>query len=192
MAVTEEDIRARCAALDLDGAMTGAVELYGDEIFGFLVGLAGDRTRAEDAFSATCERIWRGLPAFRWGSSFRLWAYRIARNEFLRTTRDINRSRNQVPLSEVPSVQRALHHVRTSTPFHERPEVLDKFAGARAQLDADDHMLLALRIQRQLPWEDIAKVLGDSDEPPGTRELAALRKRFERVKTKLRELVREA
>lgn len=190
--MSEGDIRTRCAALDFDGAMTGAVELYGDELFGFLVGLAGDRVRAEDAFSATCERIWRGLPSFRWDSSFRLWAYRIARNEFLRTTRDINRSRQQVPLSEVPSVQRALHHVRSSTPFHERAEVLDKFAGARAQLDADDHMLLSLRIQRQLPWEDIAKVLNDSEDLPSARELASLRKRFERVKTKLRELVREA
>ena len=34
----------------------------------------------QDVFSALCERVWRKLPEFRWQSSFRTWAYAIARN----------------------------------------------------------------------------------------------------------------
>jgi len=98
-------IREQCKRGDLDGALTVALEAYSDELFGFLLGLAGERTRAEEAFSATCEQIWRGLANFRWESSFRVWAYRIARNEFLRVVRTATRDRKLVPLSEVASIR---------------------------------------------------------------------------------------
>jgi len=189
--VTEDAIRARCDAGDFDGALTAALEAYADELFGFLVGLARDRTQAEDAFSATCERMWRGLSKFRWDSTLRVWAYRIARNEFMRTTRDVARAKKGVPLSEVPSIRGTMNRLRSATPIHQRTEVKDRFARLREQLDPEDHMLLGLRIDRKLPWTDIAKVLAASDDEPSARDVAALRKRFERVKTKLRELMKD-
>lgn len=187
----EDGIRARCERGDLDGALTIALELYADELFGFLVGLARERVQAEDAFSATCERMWRGLPKFRWESSLRVWSYRIARNEFLRTTRAATRARRELPLSQVASIQRAIERTRSSTPIHERTDVKDRWAKLREQLDPEDHMLLGLRIDRKLAWADIAKVLASSDVEPTAREVAALRKRFERLKSRLRELARD-
>ena len=184
----EAEIQKRCDERDLDGALAVALSHYGDELFGFLSGLARERAHAEDAFSATCERIWRGLGAFRWQSSFRVWAYRIARNEFLRTTRESARARRQVPISEIASIREAVDRVRSTTPAHQRTEVKERFARLREQLDPEDHMLLGLRIDRQMAWADIAKVLTASEDEPDARELAALRKRFERLKTRLREL----
>jgi len=183
-------IRSRFDAGDLDGAIAKALEGYADELFGFLIGLARDRTQAEDAFSAACERMWRGLAKFRWDSTFRVWAYRIARNEFLRTGRDAARARKGVPLSEVPSIRGTIERVRSSTPIYQRTDIKDRFAKVRAELDPDDHMLLGLRIDRKLPWNDIAKVLANSDDKPSAREVAALRKRFERLKARIRELAR--
>jgi RNA polymerase sigma-70 factor (ECF subfamily) len=187
----EDEIRARCDASDIDGAVAVAVTHYGDELFGFLNGLARERTQAEDAFSSTCERIWRGLAAFRWDSTFRVWAYRVARNEFLRTTREGARARKQIPISEIASVQQAIDRIHSTTPAHQRSEVKERFAQLREQLDPEDHMLLGLRIDRKMAWVDIAKVLTPTAEEPTARDLAALRKRFERLKTRLRALASE-
>jgi len=190
-AADEAGIREAWDAGDLDAAMTRAFERYANELYGFLRGLGRDETQADEAFSAMCERIWRGLPNFRWDSTFRVWAYRIARNEFLRTTRDVSRARRAVPLSEIPSVQRIVAQVRSTTPVYQRDDVRDKFAAARAQLEPDDLVLLGMRIEHHMPWEQIAIVLADDDTPPTAAAIATLRKRFERLKTKLRGLVRE-
>lgn len=189
---TESEIRNAWDAGDFDGAMTRAFERYANELFGFLRGLSRDEAQADEAFSAMCERIWRGLPKFRWDSSFRVWAYRIARNEFLRTTRDVSRARKAIPISQIPSVSRIVAQVRSTTPVHQRADVHDRFAAARAQLEPDDLVLLGMRIEHQMPWDQIALVLAGDDEKPTTSEVAALRKRFERLKTKLRDIVRDA
>jgi RNA polymerase sigma-70 factor (ECF subfamily) len=190
-AALEADLRSRFDAGDLDGTMTAAVTGYGSELFGFLVGLTRDQDRASDVFSATCERLWRGLPTFRWDSSFRVWAYTIARNEFLRAARSGGaREKRQVPISEVASVQAAIDRVRTETPAYRRTEVKDGLAKVREQLEPEDHMLLGLRLDRKLPWNDIARILGTGEPATLAREAAALRKRFERLKERLRELVR--
>ena len=60
----------------------------------------------------------------------------------------------------------------------------------RRQLDEDDQTLLVLRVDRNLAWRDIALVLlGEEADPEDvTRKAATLRKQFERVKERLREL----
>jgi RNA polymerase sigma-70 factor (ECF subfamily) len=186
---SDAEIRTRWDAGNFDGALALALELYAGELFGFINGLARDRTQAEDAFSAACERMWKGLPKFRWESPFRVWAYRIARNEFLRVAKSRARSKT-VPLSDVPSIQAAVARARSATPVYERTETKRKLAELRLQLDPEDHMLLGLRIDRKLTWVDIAKVLAQTDAEPTARELAALRKKFERLKTRLREVIR--
>jgi len=189
--VDEGEIRKAWDDSDFDAAMTHAFERYANELYGFLRGLGRDEAQADDAFSAMCERIWRGLPKFRWDSTFRVWAYRIARNEFLRTTRDVSRARKSMPLSEIPSVQRIVAQVRSTTPIYQRDEIRDKFAAARAQLEPDDLVLLGMRIEHKMPWDQIALVLAGEDATPTPSDVATLRKRFERLKTKLRGLVRD-
>jgi RNA polymerase sigma-70 factor (ECF subfamily) len=188
----EATLKQRFDAADLDGTMSAAIEGYGGELYGFLVGLARDQARADDVFGATCERLWRALPKFRWDSSFRVWAYTIARNEFLRSTRETAKARRQVAVSQIASIQAAIDRARSTTPVYKKTDVKDRFAKAREQLEPDDHMLLGLRLDRQLAWLDIARVLGSGDDKALTKEAAALRKRFERLKVKLRELVEGA
>jgi RNA polymerase sigma-70 factor (ECF subfamily) len=184
-------IRSLFDAGDLDGAMTALVDAYGGELFGFLVGLGRDRVYAEDAFGAACERMWKGLPKFRWESTVRVWAYTIARNEYMRGTRDLNRARQQVPLSE--KLRSAIALVKSTSPAHKRSEVHERFARIREQLEPDDHILLGLRIDRDLSWPEIARVLaGEDDVDDIDRRAAALRKRYERLKSMLKKLVDEA
>lgn len=174
-------MRSRAEAGDLDGALTLAVERYGDEVYGFLCGLAGDVDRAGDAFGATCERMFGALPAFRWDCPLRAWMYQIARNEFLRAA---ERERRLVPLSKAPALQDAVTRIRSATPAYQRTDVKDAFAALREQLPPDDRVLLGLRLDRDLSWNEIATILEDANP-------AALRKRFERLKAKLAELAAE-
>lgn len=186
----EADLKRRFEVPDFDGVIAAAIAGYGDELYGFLLGLAGDSARADDVFSAMCERLWKGLAKFRWDSSFRVWAYTIARNEFLRSTRDSNKARKQVPVSQVASVQLAIEKLRSTTPIYQRTEIKDRFAHVREQLPPEDHMLLGLRLDRQMAWTEIARILG-GEEASLAREAAVLRKRFERLKIRLRELLRD-
>ena len=187
MANAELEIRRRFDAADLNGAMHLAIESYGNELYGFLVGLARDRAFADDVFGATCERMWRALPKFRWESTLRTWAYTIARNEFIQQS--TSPRRREVPLSEVPDLRDAIAQVRTRTPLHERSEVRERFARLREELEPDDHMLLGLRLEQKLTWDDIARVLGNEDQDDLVRATASLRKRYQRLKERLRELV---
>lgn len=188
----EDRIRERFTSGDLDGAMAAAIEGYGAELFGFLVGLTRDHDRASDVFGSTCERLWRGLPTFRWDSSFRVWAYAVARNEFLRSLRHTTRERKQVPLSRASQLSVMAERARASTPAYKRTDVKDAFARVREQLAPEDHMLLGLRLDKRMAWNEIAAVLGSGDPARLARDAATLRKRFERLKSRLRELTREA
>lgn len=186
----EREVRRRFDAGDLDGGMTAALEGYGPELFGFLRGLARDHDQAADAFGAACERMWKALPRFRWDSSFRVWAYTIARHEFLRTTRHAARARRDLPISQLGSVDAIVARGRSATPAHARTDVKDRFAALRAELAPEDHMLLGLRLDRRMEWREIAQVLGSGDPAAQARDAATLRKRYERLKGRLRELVR--
>ena len=70
--------------------------------------------------------------------------------------------------------------VRSTTAMHLRAETPAHVQKLREQLEPDDRTLLVLRVDRDLPWGEIASIVG-------TRE-ATLRKRYERIKTRLREL----
>lgn len=194
--MTREELEAelkRCFdAKDFNGTIATAIAGYGDELFGFLNGLSHNASHADDVFGAMCERMWKGLPKFRWDSTFRVWAYAIARNEFLRSTRATARAKREVPISKVRSIQQAIDRVRTTTPVHQRTEIKDRFAKVREKLRPEDHMLLGLRLDRQMAWNEIAKILGAEDEAAIRRDASALRKRYERLKIRLRELIHES
>ncbi len=168
--------------------MTAAVRGYGDELMGFLVGLTGNPSEADEIFGALCEKLWRALPAFRWESSFRVWAYVVARNEFFHARRGPGSVKRRGALEDA-SVEAAIAQVRTTTAAYRRTEVKDAFTRLRESLEPDERILLGLRVDRGLEWVDIARVLSAPDADI-KREAATLRKRFERLKHRLRELAR--
>ncbi len=185
----EDQIRVATEAKDWPRAATLALEGYGPEVLGFLVTLTRSAVDASEAFSIFSEGVWRGLPKFRWEASFRTCAYRLARRAVWRLRRDPHR-RRAVPLSDA-GVSAVVEQVRSQTATYLRTETRDKVAKLRAALEPDDQALLVLRVDKKLPWRDIARVLADDDDDVATAELdkraATLRKRFERVKAEIRE-----
>lgn len=191
----ERDIRSRCAQVDFAGAATAALRGLGPEIYGFLVGFHRSDQDAAEVFSIVTERLWRGLPAFDWACSFRTWAYTVARNASITYQEDAHRhAREHVPLSEASEVSRLAEQVRTETAPHLRTETKVRIAALRESLTVDERMLLSLRIDRGLGWEDLVRVLHDGGEPltdeAMRRESAKMRQRFRSLKSKLAELAR--
>lgn len=187
----EAGIQRLCAAGDWSGAATEALTGYGPEVLGFLYAALGNEADARDAFSLFSESLWRGLPTMRWQSSFRTWAYALARAALCRVHRDPARRRHIVRLS--PTLEEALPAgpARTVTHPHQRSEVKAHVRRLRLALDPDDQTILTLRVDRGMSWRDIAVVMagGEAAETELARQSAALRKRFERLKARLMGLV---
>lgn len=193
----EADLRQSCDAGDLRTAATRAIKGYGPEILGYLSAMTRSESDAAEVFSTFCEDLWRGLPKFRWASSFRTWAYTLARHALSRYGRDpARRAGRNLALSDVSEVLEIAEQVRSTTLVHLRTEVKNEFAALREKLEPDDRTLLVLRVDRQMAWNDIAHVMWQEDGEPEAADLkrtaAALRKRFERAKDRLRKLAKEA
>jgi RNA polymerase sigma-70 factor (ECF subfamily) len=178
----ESEIRARFSAGDLSGAATLAIQGYGAEVCGYLAAVLRDEEQARDVFADTAAELWKDLPRFRWEASLRTWLYTLARHRLAAHLSRAER-RPTVALSQAPEVAALAAAARTTTVPWRRTEVKDAVARLRDSLTVDDQTLLILRVDRGMAWRDVAQVLGEAQE-------AALRKRFERIKERLRALAR--
>jgi RNA polymerase sigma-70 factor (ECF subfamily) len=193
----ERDIRHRLDEGDHAGAATLAIRGYGAEIYGFLMAFHRDEQDCAEVFSRFSERLWRDLPGFRGDSSFRTWAYALARHASLNYVRDRRRrERRQKPLPDASALPALVAEVRSQTVSYLRTERRSRFRALRESLPAEDQALLVLRVDRGLAWNELAVVLHDGPEPLGEdelkREAARLRKRFQLLKARLLELGRKA
>ncbi len=178
---------------EVNEAITTAVEGYGPEILGFLVSLMESRDHASEVFLQFCEDLVKGIHKFRWQSSFRTWAYAVARNAMRRFYKDPHhRVSRQIPLEDWSNITQHAERIRTRTMLHLRTEVKDQMRLLRERLDPDDQVLLILRIDKNMNWRDVARVMLDSDASVEgaqlERKASALRKRYERAKQELRQL----
>jgi RNA polymerase sigma-70 factor, ECF subfamily len=190
-AAIEAEVRRRCEAGDVQGAATAAIEGLGPEVMGFLVVIVGDPNEAADVFADVCVRMWKGLPTFRWDSSLRTWTYVLARRaaHAHRQSRADWRDRH-VRISDVPEIDELIVRMRTTTMARVKEQRQTRAERLRAQLTPDEQTLLVLRVDRELEWRDVARVLADDEitDDEIDRAAANLRKRFERLRDKLREL----
>jgi RNA polymerase sigma-70 factor, ECF subfamily len=178
------DARVR-EALERDGATAAAsiiVRSLGPEVLGYLWVAAASWGDADDLFSQVCERIWKSLPDFRFDCPLRTWVHVIARNRVRSGHARASRAARMTAPSELLDDVAA---VRTTTIESLQPEARRRLEELRRTLDEDDRTLLVLRVERELPWRDIARVMCDDGESLD-RAAARLRKRFERVKDHLR------
>jgi RNA polymerase sigma-70 factor (ECF subfamily) len=192
----EQAIRAAVDAQDFQGGATRALEAYGQEILSFLIARLRAPSDGEEAFSIFAEDFWKGLPGFGFRCSVRGWMYTLARNAANRyaTSPQARRGRNET-LAGRESLSALVDRVRSETQIHRRTDVKDKIRALRERLEPDDQTLLILYVDRGLPWRELAMVMHEAgDQLQGEaldREAARLRKRFERVKSELKQLAEE-
>jgi RNA polymerase sigma-70 factor (ECF subfamily) len=179
----EERAASLLAAGDADAAATAAIEALGPGVFRYLATVL-DGDDAHDAYASWAEDLWRGLPDFRRECSLRAWAYRLARHAACRLRRDPYRVRGQ-RLATTAASRLAASVAASTVATGSRREGLRRL---RARLDPDDQTLLSLRVDRELEWQEIAVVMASEGEVVAA---PALRKRFERLKARLRELAQD-
>ena len=183
----ETELRALASAGDHAAAIAGLVKGFGPEIWTYLAGvLRSSDDEIGDAFAAFCEDVCRGLPSFRFESSVRTWAYVVARRAALRQQRESRRrARRFDGPAELEAIAQA---VRSTTVEHLRTTNHARLAAVRDQLDHDDRTILILRVDRQLPWREIAQVMADTelDREALRKREQVLRKKFEAIKRQLR------
>lgn len=188
----EERIEFLRGRRDLSAAAAAAIEGYGAELYGFLVAMLRNEADARDAFSQTCEDLWVGIERFEGRSSMRTWLYTLARHAAARLRRSPHR---RPGLHATPSALSAVEErVRTATERYLRTEAKDRFQALRDSLEEDERSLLILRVDRNMTWADIARVLSGPEATDGAlvRESARLRKRFQSLKEKIRASARDA
>ena len=184
----ESDIREAWEGEAFERAATLALDRYGQELLGYLHAMARPPLEPDDLFSELCERLWRKLPEFRWESSVRTWTYVIARNLLRSGFRSARGPKGRVDSLGTSEISKLADRPRSSTPPHIRTRAKDRLQQIRDGLDPDEQTLLILRIDRSMSWKDIADVMHeDDDSRSNSQRAAALRKRFERLKERLRQ-----
>lgn len=183
---TEDRANDLIAAGDLRGAAEAIVRDHGPSILGYLASVLRNDADASDVFSQFTEDLWRGLPGFRGECPVRVWAYRVAWHAAARHLRDPYRQRGR--RLETTELSRIAEEVRSSVLLgrgEARQQGIDRL---RSRLTPEEQTLLVMRLDRNLAWREVALVLAAEGEPV---DEVALRKRFERLKTKLTDLARE-
>ncbi|MFL7892832.1 MAG: RNA polymerase sigma factor [Anaerolineales bacterium] len=123
---------------------------YAAEVYRFAYWLSGDRFEAEDITSETFVRAWIRFNSIR-TATLKAYLFTIARNIYLKKLRKTN---NQVPMSDS---------------FPDRSPGLEKMIESRLelqhiqsilqQLPEVDRAAFVLRVQHELPYIEIARVL---------------------------------
>lgn len=174
--VTLDDVVARCRRGD-QRAWEELVNATANDIYRLAVSFARSASEAEDLTQDVYLKIWQSLDRFEAGSSFRAWAYRVARNLFVDAYR---RSRRERRASWVdPEYLSSLadgEDPHTVSVRHQRLELARK---ALADLPEELAQLVLLRDFADWSYEELAR---EYEIPLGTvksrlnrarRELAA-------------------
>jgi RNA polymerase sigma-70 factor (ECF subfamily) len=188
----EADVQTLIRRGALEQAAARTLEGYGPELYGFLVNLMGSASDADEVYAQTVEDLWRGLPAFEAKCSMRTWVYLLARHAAVRYRRS---PWNRGARTGDSRLELLVAESRSGTEPWRQTEVKDRWRALRQSLDPDDGALLVLRIDRDLSWNDIARVMLGIEAPDAAdleRETARLRKRFQVLKEELRRRAREA
>lgn len=182
----EAKLAAHLDAGDHAAAATLIIREYGPGLLGYLAATLRDDEAARDAFSEFAEELWKSLPQFARKSSVKTWAYSIAYHCVLRSRRTRARRRDR-PLrdSEYSRLAASVASLGRSFP---RTAAEQKLDALRAELTVEEQTLLVLKLDRAMSWPEIGDIL----DATSAADQAALRKRFQRLKERLRERAERA
>ncbi len=128
---------------------------YEGRLFGYILGMVGEREEAEDLFQETFHRILRSLGRYREQGSFRSWLFTVAGN----LCRDHLRSRarrERVDPELVPVEATAADPERSL----ENKETMGKLSRLVSELPDEQREVVLLRTKSGLSFREIARLQG--------------------------------
>ena len=179
-AAIDHMLMRRIAMGDHD-AFASLIERHQDMVVGTVAKMLGNASEAEDISQQVFLRIWKSAKRYKPAAKFTTYLFTITRNLVF------NEIRRRKRRNEVSSDERQENiHVEISDSDEYRPDremerqeltkIVDK---AIAALPEQQRMAVVLRRYEQMPYEEIAEVLGIS--------LSAVKSQLFRARTTLRE-----
>lgn len=143
-------------------------DLYANEVYKFAYWLSGDRFEAEDITSETFVCVWTRFNSIR-TETLKAYLFTIARNIYLKKLR---KGKKQVALNDAlpdgnPEPEKLV----------ESRLELQRVQSALLKLSEMDRSAFVLRVQHELPYAEISRILGIS--------LTAAKVKVHRVRKKL-------
>jgi len=166
---TEENEWIRDAQNGDRSAFAHLVERYWDRLYRWLYHITRDRHTAEDLTQETFLKALAALKSFRPGSNFRAWVFRIGHNNFVNQKRSDRRTKHQLPDDA------AAADIGTEAAIEHR-ETLEVVAKAVAELPEDFRAALTLRVEEELSFREVAKILNTTEETARWRVFKARQK----------------
>ncbi len=157
------------------------VTRFADEMYRFCVSAAGSRQDGEDLAQEVLGEACRSLPRFRGHSSVRTWLYKVAWHKILDYRKRLSRQPTLVPIdgAQTNEFLRIAGSQESALATAQRRK---KVARACANLGQRDRMVLSLRVDMEMSYQEIAQVLGV--------RIGAAKMRMNRAVERLRDEVR--
>ena len=164
-------------------AFASLVEEHQRYVYNLALRVLKDENEALDLTQETFVRAWTALPNFRGQSRFRTWLYRIATNLCYNRLPNLRRSLNDLGddvMEDIPETSLPL-----GNPVHriESNETREYLQQAMGTLEEKYRLLITLRYQNELSYEEIASTL---NLPLGTVKTGIFR-----AKEQLRKLLNQ-
>lgn len=173
----EQDLQERSLIRAAQQGDHGAFRVLYDNYRGQLYNLAyytlKDSQQAEDTLQSIFLKIYRGLPGYRFESSFKTWAYRIAVNE---AKNQLRNRKNELPLTVITGTFQEMNEA----PGPDQEQVLQQREAivkrALMELTPKLRTVIVLKYVDGLSYDEIATVLDCSAGTVASRLNRALEK----------------
>jgi RNA polymerase sigma-70 factor (ECF subfamily) len=165
----QEQLWIRQAQQGDHAAFAALVGRYWTRIYRWLLGQAGNAHVAEDLTQDVFLKAWAKLATFQAGTHFRAWLFCLARNCFLDSKRG---PRGAAPLA-LPATAPAVGPDPVATLLGQETQTL--VAAALERLPVQFRAPFLLRMQEELSFLDIARILGLTEQTARWRVFKARR-----------------
>jgi RNA polymerase sigma-70 factor (ECF subfamily) len=156
MSTDEQTLIQRAQKGDTD-AFAALVDEHQRYVYNLALRVVKDENEALDLTQETLVRAWTALPNFKGQSQFRTWLYRIVTNLCYNRLPNLRRSLNDLG----DDVMEDIPEPNFSNPAHEfeANESRRHLHEAIGLLDSNYQLLITLRYQNELSYEEIASTL---------------------------------
>lgn len=168
----EENTLEYDVASDWEIEINKAIELYGHQLLRYCHNILCDYVDAQDAVQETFIKAYYKRNQFKENTSLTSWLYRIAYT----TCMDMFRSRK---LRDFLPLKQQAHMIEDNQEY-----MSEELKAALMSLSAKDRALIFSRVIDEKSYEELEQIYNASS--------SALRKRYERAKKKLADILRES
>ncbi len=157
--MNEQELIRRAQRGDTD-AFADLLALHERFVYNLALRTVGNPSEAEDVAQEAFVRAWQALPNFRGGSALRTWLYRIVVNLCINRFPRLRRELSELTETEVgslPETTRLDHDPALRSELRERRAWLHREI---ERLPDSQRLLISLRYQDELSYEEIASLVG--------------------------------